>query len=37
MSILITNKSIIASKIWFEEDKMCLLLQDGRESAVPID
>lgn len=37
MSILTTNKSHNAVKIWFDKLKMFVLLDDGREIAIPID
>jgi hypothetical protein len=27
----------LASKVWFEESKLCVLLTDGRELSVPLD
>ena len=37
MSTSTINKSNIASKVWFDENKMSLLLNDGREISVPIE
>jgi len=31
------NKSMNAIKIWFDDLKMFILLEDGREIAVPLD
>jgi len=37
MSTLTINKSVIASDLWFEGDKMYVSLDDGREIAVPVE
>ena len=37
MSVLQINKSANAVNIWFDEIKMNLVLDDGRELSVPID
>ncbi|MCF8455682.1 MAG: DUF2442 domain-containing protein [Bacteroidales bacterium] len=36
MSTLTINKSTIALDVWFDDSKMCLRLEDGRELAVPL-
>ena len=36
MSTLTINKSTIALDIWFDDSKMFLILEDGRELAVPL-
>jgi hypothetical protein len=36
MSILTVNKSEIAVNIWFDESRMFVLLEDGREVSIPI-
>jgi hypothetical protein len=37
MNTLTINKSVIASGLWFEGDKMYVRLDDGREIAVPVE
>lgn len=37
MNTLAISKSTNASDLWFEADKMCIRLDDGRELAIPID
>jgi hypothetical protein len=37
MNTLTINKSNCATELWFSQDKMHLLLDDGRELAVPVD
>ncbi len=37
MSIISVTKSTNASNIWFDEVKMYVVLEDGRELAVPIE
>ena len=37
MSTLTINKSVIASDLWFSGEKMYVLLDDGREIAIPIE
>jgi hypothetical protein len=37
MSISIVNKSTNATDLWFDENKMHLSLEDGREISIPID
>lgn len=37
MSILTISKSNNAVKIWFGKDKMNILLEDGRELAIPLE
>ena len=37
MSILAVNKSTNATDIWFDDVKMYLSLEDGRELSIPID
>jgi hypothetical protein len=37
MSISIINKSANATDIWFDENKMHITLEDGREISIPID
>ncbi|MBK9290013.1 MAG: DUF2442 domain-containing protein [Bacteroidetes bacterium] len=37
MSTLAINKSKSPQELWFEQDRMFLLLVDGRELAIPID
>ena len=37
MNILSVTKSANAVNIWFDETKMYIYLEDGRELAVPID
>ncbi len=37
MSTLTINKSNCANELWFSKDRMYVLLEDGRELAVPID
>ena len=37
MSILTLNKSTNATGIWFDEIKMFVMLEDGRELIIPID
>ncbi len=37
MTNLTINKSITASDVWFQDQKMYVRLDDGREIAVPIE
>lgn len=37
MNTLVTNKSTNAVDVWFDELKMVVRLEDGREIAVPLD
>jgi len=37
MTTLTINKSIIASDVWFQDQKLFVRLDDGREIAVPIE
>ncbi|MFO7922846.1 MAG: DUF2442 domain-containing protein [Bacteroidales bacterium] len=37
MSILAINKSKIATNVWFDDNKMYVSLEDGRELSIPID
>ena len=37
MSILAINKSKIATNVWFDDNKMYVSLEDGREISIPID
>lgn len=37
MSTLAINKSTCAVDLWFENEKMYLRLEDGREIAVPVE
>jgi hypothetical protein len=37
MSFLTINKSDIAVNLWFDNLRMFILLEDGRELSVPID
>lgn len=37
MSVITINKSEIAVNIWFDETKMVVLLEDGREVSIPIN
>jgi hypothetical protein len=37
MSTLSINKSTCASDLWFQDEKMFLRLEDGRELAVPLE
>ncbi|OQX72765.1 MAG: hypothetical protein B6D64_14715 [Bacteroidetes bacterium 4484_276] len=37
MTTLTINKSITASDVWFQDQKMYVRLDDGREIAVPIE
>jgi hypothetical protein len=37
MSILTITKSNHATKVWFDENKFYILLEDARELAVPLD
>jgi hypothetical protein len=37
MSISIVNKSTNATDLWFDENKMHISLEDGREISIPID
>lgn len=37
MSFLTIEKSTLAKDIWFDETKMTVLLEDGRELSVPIE
>ena len=37
MSISVVNKWAIATDLWFDENKMHISLEDGREISIPID
>ena len=37
MKTLISNKSLNATDVWFDELKMYVLLEDGREIAIPLN
>lgn len=37
MNTLTISKSNCATELWFSQDKMHLVLDDGRELAVPVD
>jgi len=37
MNTLTISKSNCATELWFSQDKMHLVLDDGRELAVPLD
>ncbi len=37
MSVITINKSEIAVNIWFDETRMVVLLEDGREVSIPIN
>jgi hypothetical protein len=37
MNTLTKNKPVIATKLWFYENKLVVLLEDGRELAVPLE
>ncbi len=37
MNTLTINKFTNATELWFGEDKMYIMLDDGRELAIPID
>ncbi len=37
MNALIPNKSSIAVEVWFDQLKMFVRLEDGREIAIPTD
>ena len=37
MSISLINKSTNATDLWFDENKMHISLEDGREMSIPID
>lgn len=37
MNTLTINKSTCANDLWFSDNKMYVLLDDGRELAVPVD
>lgn len=37
MTTLTINKSIITSEVWFQDQKLYIRLDDGREIAVPIE
>jgi hypothetical protein len=37
MNTLTINKSSCATKVWFRNDKLYGMLEDGRELAVPVD
>ncbi len=37
MNTLTISKSNCATELWFSEDKMHLVLDDGRELAIPVD
>ena len=37
MSTLTKSENVFATKVWFANEKLCVLLADGREIGVPID
>jgi hypothetical protein len=37
MTILTISKSANATRLWFDDNKMYICLEDGRELSVPID
>jgi len=37
MSTLTKTENVFATKVWFANNKLCVLLADGREIGVPID
>jgi hypothetical protein len=37
MSITVINKSSLARDIWFDDNKMFILLNDGRELGIPLE
>ena len=37
MNTLAINKSTIANELWFRDEKLYVVLDDGRELAVPVD
>lgn len=37
MTILTVNKSEIAVNVWFDEARMFVMLEDGREVSIPIN
>lgn len=37
MSIPVIHKSPLAKKVWFEDSKFFILLEDGRELGIPIE
>ncbi len=37
MNTLTINKSTIANELWFRDEKLYVVLDDGRELAVPVD
>ena len=37
MSITVINKSSLARDIWFDDSKMFILLNDGRELGIPLE
>jgi hypothetical protein len=37
MSITVINKSSLARDIWFDHNKMFILLEDGRELGIPLE
>jgi hypothetical protein len=37
MNNLTMNKSTIANELWFRDEKLYVVLDDGRELAVPVD
>ena len=37
MSFLTVNKSAVAVNLWFDDLKMYVFLEDGREVGIPID
>ncbi|SMO62266.1 DUF2442 domain-containing protein [Gracilimonas mengyeensis] len=37
MSSLVIHKPVKAKEVWFLDKKLCVLLEDGREIAVPLE
>jgi hypothetical protein len=38
MNTLVRNRTnLVATKVWFLNNKLCLLLSDGRELGIPLD
>jgi hypothetical protein len=37
MNITVINKSALAKDLWFDEVKMYILLDDGRELGIPLE
>lgn len=37
MNTLVINKSTLALDVWFDEQKMFVRLEDGREIAIPLE